>query len=202
MKPVLTELRPALAATALLAVACCGVYPLIVYAAGQWAFRGRANGSLVVDAQHVVRGSRWLGQTFTNAAYFASRPSAAGAGYDARASGGSNLGPTSRTLRDLVVGRIAACREWNRLPDTFPIPPDAATASGSGLDPDISPAFARLQVARVAAARGLAVAEVAALVERAIEPPQFGVLGDARVNVLYLNLRLDAMNHSKAGKLP
>ena len=197
MNAILIELRTALMATLILACVCCGVYPLAVYGIGQLAFRQRANGSLVRDPRGVVRGSSLLGQAFTKAAYFSSRPSAAGAGYDAQASGGSNLGPTSHALRDQLAGRIAACRTQNGLTDTTPIPPDAVTASGSGLDPDISPAFARLQVARVAAARGLAVSQVAALVEQAIEPPQLGCLGEARVNVLGLNRALDVLNSSR-----
>jgi potassium-transporting ATPase KdpC subunit len=197
MKQLVSVLRPALLANLALAAVCCGLYPLIVFAIGQLGFRGKANGSLIVDRQGVVRGSEWIGQTFTNAAYFHSRPSAAGAGYDAAASGGSNLGPTSRDLRDAIALRVAACRAENGFGAGAVVPADAVTASGSGLDPHISPEYARLQVRRVAAARGLPVSAVAALVDRLEEPPQFGVLGDARVNVLRLNLALDETNTSR-----
>ena len=194
MKTLLTEVRAALLATFVLAVVCCGLYPLIVFGIGQLAFRGEANGSLIADGQGVVRGSQLLGQAFTNAAYFHPRPSAAGSGYDAAASGGSNLGPTSQALRDAIGRRVAACRTENGLRETTPVPADAVTASGSGLDPHISPESARLQVPRVAAARGLAPATVAALVEQAVEQPQLGFLGEPRVNVLRLNMALDEKN--------
>lgn len=192
MRPLLPELRAALLAILAFAVVCCGIYPLIVFGLGQLAFRDLANGSLIVDGQGGVRGSQLLGQAFTNATYFHPRPSAAGIGYDATASGGSNLGPTSQVLRDTIGRRVAAYRAANEMSERTPVPADAVTASGSGLDPHISPANARRQVARVAAARKLSPATVAALVERAVEPPQFGFLGERRVNVLLLNRALDA----------
>ena len=193
MKPFLAEFRAALLATFVLAVVCCGLYPLVVLGIGQLAFRDQANGSLVVDRSGVVRGSRLLGQAFTGDKYFHPRPSAAGNGYDAVNSGGSNLGPTSQKLRDTIRDRVAAYRKENGLQETDAVPADAVTASGSGLDPHISPESARAQVARVAAARGLPPAAVAALVATAVERPQLGFLGDPRVNVLRLNLALDAM---------
>jgi K+-transporting ATPase ATPase C chain len=192
MRPLLPELRAALLAILAFAVVCCGIYPLIVFGLGQLAFRDLANGSLIVDGQGGVRGSQLLGQAFTNATYFHPRPSAAGIGYDATDSGGSNLGPTSQALRDTIGRRVAAYRAANEMSERTPVPADAVTASGSGLDPHISPANARRQVARVAAARKLSPATVAALVERAVEPPQFGFLGERRVNVLLLNRALDA----------
>jgi K+-transporting ATPase ATPase C chain len=194
MKTLLAECRAALLATVTLALVCCGVYPLVVFAVGQAAFRNQANGSLITDGQGVVRGSELLGQGFTHAAYFHPRPSAAGAGYDASASGGSNLGPTSGKLRDAVAERVAAYRRENGLQPTDPVPADAATASGSGLDPHISPANARLQIARIAAARGLPPATVSALVERTVEEPQLAFLGERRVSVLRLNLSLDEVD--------
>jgi len=192
MKSILIDIRSALGVTLAFAVVCCGIYPLTVFAIAQLAFSDNANGSLIKDRQDIVRGSQLLGQNFSGATYFHARPSAAGSGYDAAQSGGSNLGPTSKTLRDTIRERIAAFRRENGLSVTAAVPADAVTASGSGLDPHISPESARLQVARVAAARGLAPAAVAAQVERAVEPPQLGFLGEARVNVLRLNLALDA----------
>lgn len=194
MRTLLAELRSALLATLVLAVVCCGLYPLLVFGIGQLAFRQKANGSLIVDQHGVVRGSRLLGQAFAAEKYFYTRPSAAGTGYDAANSGGSNLGPTSQALRDTIKERIVAYRKENGLQETDAVPADAVTASGSGLDPHISPASARLQIARVSAARGLAPATVTALVERALEPPQWGFLGEPRVNVLLLNLALDDVN--------
>jgi len=199
MKPLLAELRAALLATLVLAVVCCGLYPLAVYGIGQLAFRHQAGGSLIVDKHGVVRGSLLLGQAFSAAKDFHSRPSAAGNGYDAANSGGSNLGPTSQALRDAIKGRIDAYRQENGLKNNEAVPADAVTSSGSGLDPHISPESARLQVARVAAARGLPAATVVALVDRAVEPPQLGFLGESRVNVLRLNLTLDEVSGARAG---
>jgi K+-transporting ATPase ATPase C chain len=193
MKTLLTEIRSALLATLVLAVICCGLYPLVVFGIGQLFFNEKANGSLIKDARGDVRGSLLLGQEFHAAKYFHARPSAAGKGYDAAHSGGSNLGPTSQALHDAIQARVAAVRRENGMKETDALPVDAVMASGSGLDPHISPASARMQVARVAAARGLALASVAERVERAIEPPQCGFLGEARVNVLRLNLALDQM---------
>jgi potassium-transporting ATPase KdpC subunit len=193
MRTLIAEIRSALLATLVLAVVCCGLYPLMVFGIGQLAFRQKANGSLIVDQHGVVRGSRLLGQAFAAAKYFHARPSAAGKGYDAANSGGSNLGPTSQALRDMIKERIEVYRRENGLKETDAVPTDAATASGSGLDPHITPESARLQIARVAAARGLAPATVAVLVEHAVEPPQCGFLGEPRVNVLLLNLTLDRL---------
>lgn len=193
MKQLFTELRSALLATLVFAVVCCGLYPLAVFGIAQAAFRDKANGSLVADQKGVVRGSRLIGQGFSGEKYFHPRPSAAGTGYDAANSGGSNLGPTSQSLRDTIKERIDAFRRENGLKETDIVPADAVTASGSGLDPHISPESARLQVARVAAARGLARSAVAELVAASVEGPQLGILGDVRVNVLRLNMALDSV---------
>ncbi len=194
MRTLLAEFRSALLATLVLAVVCCGLYPLVVFGIGQLAFRQKANGSLIVDQHGAVRGSRLLGQAFADEKYFHARPSAAGTGYDAANSGGSNLGPTSQALRDTIKERIVAYRKKNGLQETEAVPADAVTASGSGLDPHIAPENARLQIARVATARQMPREDVAVLVERAIEPPQCGFLGEPRVNVLLLNLALDGVD--------
>lgn len=192
MKELFSQLRGAVMATLALAVVCCGLYPLIVFAIGQAAFHDQANGSLITDKDGTVRGSRLLGQGFTADKYFHPRPSAAGNGYDAANSGGSNFGPTSQKLYDAIKDRIAAYRKENGLKDTDPVPADAVTASASGLDPHISPQNAELQALRVARGRGLEVAQVRALIARHTDPADFGVLGEPGVNVLELNLALDA----------
>ncbi len=160
-------------------------YPLAITGIAQTAMPDQANGSLIRDGD-TVRGSALIGQTFTDARYFHGRPSAAGDnGYDASASSGSNFGPTSKDLIDRAKGDAAAYAGQA-------IPVDAITASGSGLDPDISPAFAKLQVARVASARGMEPVQVQALVDRVTRYPLLGILGEPRVNVLLLNRQLDA----------
>ncbi len=189
------ELRSAVMATLVLAVVCCGLYPLIVFAIAQTVFHDRANGSLIVDANGVVRGSKLIGQNFTADKYFHPRPSAAGAnGYDATSSGGSNLGPTSSNLVAAIAQRIADYRAENGLNATDSVPADAVTASGSGLDPHISLRNAELQAPRVAKARNLAVEKVLELVRANTDPADFGFLGEPGVNVLKLNLALDALH--------
>ena len=191
MKDFFTELRPAILATVVLAVVCSGLYPLVVYGISQMLFPDKANGSLIVAPDGTVRGSRLLGQAFSDPKYFHPRPSAAGNGYDATSSGGSNLGPTSRKLDDAIKERIAAYRVENSLSETGPVPADAVTASGSGLDPEISLHNAELQIARVAKARGLSEDKVRELVQKNTDGRDLGVFGDPGVNVLQLNLALD-----------
>ena len=193
MKELFFHLRSAVMSTLVLAAVCCGLYPLIVFGIGQVAFHDKANGSLIVDKDGTVRGSKLLGQGFTADKYFHPRPSAAGNGYDAANSGGSNLGPTSKKLNDAIKERIAAYRNENGLKESNPVPADAVTASGSGLDPHISLRNAELQAPRVAKARGLSGEKVRALVLQNTDPPGLGILGEAGVNVLMLNLALDLL---------
>lgn len=193
MKNLLQELRPALVSTVLLAGITCAAYPLAVTGVGQTLFPDQASGSLLHDREGKVIGSSLIGQNFTGERYFHPRPSAAGNGYDASSSGGSNLGPTSQKLHDQIQERIAVYRKTNRLRDGVPVPADAVTASASGLDPHISPANARLQADRVARARNIPLKQVTDLVASVIEAPDLGFLGESRVNVLKLNLALDAL---------
>ena len=193
MKELFSHLRGAVMSTLVLAAVCCGLYPLIVFGIGQVAFRDQANGSLIVDKDGTVRGSRLLGQGFTADKYFHPRPSAAGNGYDAANSGGSNLGPTSQKLNDAIKERIEAYRKENGLKETDTVPADAVTASGSGLDPHISLRNAELQVPRVAKARGLDTQKVRDLIHQHTDEADFGLLGDSGVNVLLLNLALDSL---------
>jgi K+-transporting ATPase ATPase C chain len=169
------------------------VYPLTMTGLAQTLMPFRANGSIVLkDGQPV--GSRLIGQNFTSADYFHGRPSAAGQdGYDAAGSGGSNLGPTNKQLVDKVRKRVSKIRSENGLSFDYGVPADLVTASGSGLDPDISPAAAYLQAERVAKARSLAVDVVHKLIDSQVKPRQGGLLGEPRVNVLELNLALDAL---------
>jgi len=189
-------------ATLVLAAVCCGLYPLLVFDIAQTAFHQQANGSLIVDAKGVVRGSRLLGQGFTAAGYFHPRPSAAGNGYDAVNSGGSNLGPSSRKLYDTIRERVAAYRKENGLADSASVPADAVTASGSGLDPHISLRNGELQCARVARARGWNVERLRELIQQHTEGQHPGFPGEARVNVLTLNLALDSLTASGEGVRP
>lgn len=191
MKTLCLDIRAALVSTLILAAVCCGLYPVAVWGVAQWAFPHKANGSLIVAKDGTVRGSKLLGQGFAIAAYFHPRPSSAGNGYDAANSSGSNLGPTSQKLRDVVKERVAAYRAENGLKDTDAVPADAVTASASGLDPHISLYNARLQVARVAKARNLDASKVREILDRYTQGPDLGILGEARVNVLELNLELD-----------
>src|SRR6185295_9562901 len=150
MKELLSEIRGAVMSTVILALVCCGIYPLVVFGIGQAVYRDKANGSLIVDKDGIVRGSKLLGQGFTAEKYFHPRPSAAGNGYDAANSSGSNLGPTSQKLNDAIKDRIEAYRKENALKET-----DAVPAAGSGLDPHITVRNAELQAPRVAKARGI-----------------------------------------------
>jgi len=189
---ILRQLRPA-AVSLLVLTAVLGVgYPLAITAVGQAAFPHRANGSLIeVDGQ--VVGSSLIGQGFVAPEYFHPRPSAAGDGYDGASSSGSNLGPTNPALIDLVEERAVAYREDNGLAEDAPVPVDAVTASGSGLDPHITITNARLQAPRVAAERNLPLATVLDEVSRNVDERALGVLGDPGVNVLELNLALDGV---------
>lgn len=190
------QLVPAVMLTVLASLLLGVAYPLITFGIGQLAFRHQANGSLISRDNQVV-GSSLLGQPFSDPAgnplpqYFQPRPSAAGNGYDGTASGGSNLGPSDPRLVATVGQRAAAYRAFNHLPAGAVVPVDAVTASGSGLDPDISVANANLQAARVAAARHLPLETVMALVRDHTTGRALGFLGETRVNVVELNLALD-----------
>jgi K+-transporting ATPase ATPase C chain len=189
-KDFATSLRPAIVLTILFAILLGLVYPLAMTGIGQAIFPSQANGSLIRDVAGRVVGSSVVGQAFTSDRYFQTRLSAAGKGYDALASSGSNLGPTSQALVDRVKPDIAKRRAEGV---TGPMPADLVTASGSGLDPDLSPESARAQAARVARARMLPEARVRALVEENVEHPLLGILGEERVNVLALNRQLDRL---------
>jgi len=193
MKMVFSEIRSAVLVTLTLAVVCCGLYPLIVFGLGQVLFDDKANGSLIIDRSGTVRGSRLLGQQFTGEKYFHARPSAAGNGYDSTSSGGSNLGPTSQKLRDSIAQNVSDYRSQNALETNAPVPADAVTASGSGLDPHISPENAELQAPRVAKNRSLPLEKVRELIAQHTDRPDLSVLGEAGVNVLELNLALDGI---------
>jgi len=186
---IATQLRPAIGLLVILTVLTGLLYPALVTAVGQVVFPAQANGSFItVDGKTL--GSSLIGQAFDEPKYFSGRPSAAGAGYDAMSSAGSNLGPTSATLVQDVTDRVAALRAAN---GDAPIPVDLVTSSASGLDPDISPEAAAYQVARVAAARGMTEDAVRALVARHTEGPALYFMGESRVHVLELNLDLDGL---------
>ncbi|OGP62843.1 MAG: potassium-transporting ATPase subunit C [Deltaproteobacteria bacterium RBG_13_47_9] len=190
MKNLLTELRISLVATLSLAVILCGIYPMIMWVLSQGLFSHKANGSLVISKGTVI-GSSLLGQGFTDPKYFHSRPSAAGEGYDATHSGGTNWGPLSKKLIHTVSGRVTAYRVENDLPPVTPVPVDGVTASASGLDPHISVKNALLQARRVARARDLSLEVVMKKIGTHTEGRTLRVLGEPRVNVLMLNLDLD-----------
>ena len=185
-------LRPALTLFVVLSLVTGLLYPLAVTGVAQTAFTHQANGSLITQGGKAV-GSELIGQSFTEPGHFWGRPSAtAPMPYNASASGGSNLGPTNPALADAVKARIEALRAADPA-NTRPVPVDLVTASASGLDPHISPAAAAYQLARVARARGVPAAQVAALVAQHTETPLWGLLGEPRVHVLHLNLALDAL---------
>lgn len=186
-KDIFTSIRPAIVMTLLFALLLGIGYPLALTGIGQAIFPAQANGSLI-EADGKVIGSAMIGQGFSSDRYFHPRPSAAGKGYDGLASSGSNLGPTSKAL----VERIKQDIKSNRTASSGrPVPSDLVTASASGLDPHISPDAAFYQIDRIARARGLAPAQLHALVEQSIEQPILGFMGEPRVNVLELNRRLD-----------
>jgi len=185
------QIPAALAMLAVLTALTGLAYPLIVTGIARAAFADQASGSLV-ERDGTLVGSRLIGQVFTAPEHFHPRPSAAGGGYDASASAGSNLGPTNPDLLTEVAARVAAYREENDVPEDVAVPVDAVTASGSGLDPHISVANARLQARRVAEVRDLPLEVVGDLVDAHTEGRSLGVLGEPAVNVLELNLALDA----------
>ena len=191
MKTILKETIVSILATLVFGVVLCGLYPLVVYGAGQLLFHYQANGSLIEGSDHKILGSEWLGQNFTSAKYFHPRPSAAGSGYDAANSSGTNLGPTSQKLITSVKTAVEQYRKDCNVPSETLIPADAVTSSGSGLDPHISVKNALLQAPRVAKERGLGVEIVTAEITRATDGPSLGFLGEPGVNVLKLNLALD-----------
>ena len=174
------------------------IYPLVVTGLAQLIFPHKANGQLIVK-EGVVVGSSIIGQGFTAPQYFHPRPSAAGNGYDAANSGGSNYGPTNQKLLDRVKGDVASAESENT---GAPVPIDMVTTSASGFDPHITPANAEFQLPRVAKARGITVDQLRALVTKHTEARQFGVLGESRVNVLELNLDLDSHFPAATGKMP
>ncbi|WP_428156462.1 K(+)-transporting ATPase subunit C [Brevundimonas sp.] len=186
---MVNQLRPALVMTALFTLLLGLAYPLAVTGIAQVAFPDQANGSLVRDAGGQVVGSSLIGQPFAGATYLHPRPSAAGDGYDAAASSGSNMGPLNPDL----TARVAETAQAIRAEDApGVIPADAVTTSGSGLDPDVSPAYARLQAARIARARGVPVQQVQSIIDARTEGAFLGFIGQPHVNVLMTNRALDA----------
>jgi K+-transporting ATPase ATPase C chain len=185
------QLRPAVMMTIVLCVITGAIYPGVITALAQLLFPRQANGSLVTVNGKTV-GSTLIGQSFTRPEYFHSRPSAAGNGYDATASSGTNKGPTDRKLADTLIAQAVDSAVKNDGAIKGRIPSDMVTSSASGLDPDISPANAYLQVARVARARGADSARVRALVDAHVQGRQFRFFGEPRVDVLLLNIALDS----------
>jgi K+-transporting ATPase ATPase C chain len=218
LRQIVDQLGVAAVATLALTVLVCIVYPLAVWGIAQVAFHDQANGSLILDKDGRVRGSSLLGQNFAGDGYFHPRPSAAGAaGYDASSSGGTNLGPTSDKLINGIHGSTnadgtpnpsadfdgikdlaAAYRKENNLDAATPVPADAVTRSASGLDPHIAPANAALQAPRVAKARDLSITEVEKLIAGNTDGRGLGILGEPGVNVMTLNLALDAAKKAAA----
>ena len=196
MRTLVRQLTPAVLAVLVFTVICGIAYPLLSTAVGQIAFDHKVDGSLIERDGHVV-GSALIGQVFTDPSYFHGRSSAAGDGYDGSASSGSNLGPTNPDLLNAVEQRAIAYRDENGLAADAMVPVDAVTASGSGLDPQISVANARIQATRVATTRGLEIATVLGLVHQYTDGRDLGVLGEPAVNVVRLNLALDdlALDH-------
>ena len=185
-----SEIRPALVALAFLSVLTGIVYPLVMTGISTTAFPSQSHGSLIAHGD-TTRGSALVGQSFTKPGYLWGRPSAISVPYDARGSGASNLGPTNPALDSLVKSRVATLRAADPTA-TGPVPVELVTSSASGLDPHLSPAAALFQVNRIAAARHIDASSVRAIIGQLIEPRTFGILGEPRVNVLRVNLQLDA----------
>ena len=202
MQRLFSELHGAVMATLVLAIDCCGIYPLVVFGISQALFRDKANGSLIVDSSGTIRGSRLLGQQFTADKYFHARPSAAGNGYDATSSGGSNLGPTSKKLADSIAQNVADYRTQNGLGTNDFVPADAVTASGSGLDPHISVRNAELQAPRVARVPRFASPKRFSNLRMLNTPMRLTssiLLRKPGVNVLKLNLALNNLSGGAQG---
>ena len=192
MKAFLKELWTSILATVVLCIVVSGIYPILIWGVGQLLFPHQANGSLV-ERNGQILGSELLAQGFSGAKYFHPRPSAAGTGYDPLNSGGSNLGPTSQKLIDGIKANATQYRQENGLPPEAVVPADSVTASGSGLDPHISLQNAQLQIPRVAKERGLTEELIRGEVAKATDNPLLGLGGDPGVNILKLNLALDAL---------
>lgn len=191
MTDVFKQLRPAIMMVVLATLVLGLGYPLAVTGVAQLIFPGKADGSLITNAGGTTIGSSLIGQSFTDPKYFWPRPSAAGTGYDATSSGGSNLGPTSQKLRDEATQRASDLRQANKLAPDAEVPAELVTASASGLDPDISPDAARFQAQRVSDARGMSLAAVMQLIDDHTNGRTLRILGESRVNVLELNMALD-----------
>src|SRR5882757_7027839 len=189
MKTILLEIKTSIIAAIVLAIILCGLYPVMVWGLAQFAFPHKANGSLIESNDRRFIGSELLGQSFSNEKYFHPRPSAAGSGYDATSSGGTNFGPTNQKLIDRVTADVATAQAET---PGKPIPADMVTTSASGLDPDITPASAEFQLPRISKARGMSEDAVRTLVAQHTQGRQWGFFGEPRVNVLELNLSLDS----------
>jgi K+-transporting ATPase ATPase C chain len=199
MRKIIIEIKTAFIMTLIIGIICCGIYPALVWGLAQGLFNEKANGSLIIMDSKIA-GSRQLGRGFTGDAYFYPRPSAAGSGYDAACSGGSNLGPLSKKLYKSVKQRADAYRRINGLAPNEVVPADAVTSSASGLDPHISVRNALIQTKRVAKARGLSEEKIRKLVEHNTSGRQLGVFGEPRVNVLMLNLELNSQGKHDGSK--
>ena len=190
---MITAIYRAIAVTVILTVILCGVYPLAVMGVGKVLFNDKANGGIIQNADGKPVGARLIGQAFAKPEYFHGRPSSAGTGYDGANSSGSNLGPTCQKFADGLKANVEAVLKDNPQLKKGEIPVDMVTASGSGLDPHISPENALAQAARVAAARKLTLEQVKNLIDDHVEGPQLGIFGEPVVNVLVLNLDLDRL---------
>lgn len=190
---IFSEIRSALVLTFGFVLLLSIIYPVLVWGIAQTFFPFQANGSFI-NKENSVIGSNLIGQKFTQPSYFHPRPSSAGDGYDAMYSGGSNFGPTSNLFYQTILKRTQEYRKENLLPPTTPIPPDAVTASASGLDPNISIENAKIQAARIAISRGIDKNTILQLIHRFTENRQLGIFGEKQVNVLRLNLALDSLS--------